>query len=82
MNETKWRLTHDLVLPFGRRRPILTPLGSQLLGVVHVRAYEAGDDIKPIVIFGEFSDHVGLSSWQATTYYAASAQSYLYPEGC
>ncbi|MET9019222.1 hypothetical protein ABZV93_04490 [Actinopolymorpha sp. NPDC004070] len=78
MTETPWRIAYDLVLPFGCET---RPYGMERRGVIHVRAYEAEGET-PIVIIGEFADHPPMqSNWQASTSYAASVQSYLYPEG-
>jgi hypothetical protein len=69
---TSWRLVHDAVLPFG-------PVG--VCAVLHVRAFEAGPDVLPVVIVGQFGDYVGHSLTNAIEHAAAAAQTVLYPDG-
>lgn len=72
MARDEWRLTADVVIPYG------TPGVHYLL---HVRSYESGDGSAPVVIVGEFGDHVGPSLTNTVAEAAADVQAAVYPDG-
>lgn len=72
MARDEWRLTADVVIPYG------TPGIHYLL---HARSYESVDGAVPVVIVGEFGDHVGPSLANSAEEAAAAAQAAVYPDG-
>jgi hypothetical protein len=72
MPDRDWSLVHDAVIPFGNE-------GEHY--VLHARAFEAGEQDDPIVIMGQFSDHVGPSITNSAAEAMAAVQTALYPEG-
>jgi len=72
MAGVNWRLVHDAVMPFG-------PLG--VCTVVHVRAFEAGPDVEPVIIVGQFGDYIGQSLTNTIEHASVAAQTVLYPDG-
>jgi hypothetical protein len=72
MSHRDWSLVHDAVIPFGHE-------GEHY--VLHARAFEAGKDNDPVVIMGQFADHVGQSITNSAAEAMAAVQTALYPEG-
>jgi hypothetical protein len=72
MAHQQWRLVHDAVIPYG---------AAGVHYVVHVRGFEAGSDVDPIVMLGQFGEHVGPSITNSAAEAAAAAQAALYPCG-
>jgi hypothetical protein len=67
-----WTLVHDAVIPFGDEGECY---------VLHARAFEAGEENDPIVIMGQFSDHVGPSLTNSAAEAMAAVQTAIYPNG-
>lgn len=67
-----WSLVHDAVIPFGDEGECY---------VLHARAFEAGEENDPIVVMGQFADHVGPSITNSVAVAMAAVQTALYPEG-
>lgn len=72
MPHRSWSLVHDAVIPFGNEGECY---------VLHARAFEAGEETDPIVIMGQFADHVGPSITNSAAEAMAAVQTALYPEG-
>ena len=72
MQNTRWRLVHDAVIPYGK---------AGVDGVVHARAYERGPDDLPVVVLSEFGDHRARPLAEAIGEAAAAAQAALYRRG-
>jgi hypothetical protein len=72
MAQQQWRLVHDAVISYGV---------AGVHYVVHVRSFETGRDVDPIVILGQFGDHVGPSITGSAACAAAAAQAAFYPSG-